>query len=127
ARTRCSSSTTHHQAEYPNKYRRISDRYAPRVPPRLCTTPPGTECDHPGSAGDHVASTSVNHAASAANRIQRASRSSAEMRVCRGEGPLRVLREARGEAVEIRGMRLIIIGHPPKDTYLCPRPNTLKS
>ncbi|CFN76636.1 Uncharacterised protein [Bordetella pertussis] len=50
------------------------------MPPPLWMASPETECDQPGSAGLQVASTRVSQAASAANRIQRASLRSAEMR-----------------------------------------------
>src|SRR5690606_26132757 len=56
---------------------------------------------------------SASRAASAAKSIQRASRSNAVSRVCNADGPLRVLREARGDAAEMRAMRLIIIGRRP--------------
>ena len=99
------------------------------MPPRLCTAPAGTECDQPGSAAFQVASTRVSQAARAAKRIN-GPRAAEDSRVCSGEGPLRVLREARGVAFEIRGMRLIIIGRQSKDTCPCPRlpprPSTLK-
>src|SRR2546421_3800547 len=70
-------STTHHQAETPNRYKSISANQAPTLPPRLRISPAATLWDHPGSARLKVVRTRERYRAPATRTNSLDSRSSA--------------------------------------------------
>src|SRR5262245_21684538 len=78
------SSTTHHQAETPKRYRSVSATQAPTLPPRLRISPTATLCDQPGSARLKVPRTSDRYRAAATRTNSRDSRSSAATLLGRG-------------------------------------------
>src|SRR5207248_9233490 len=70
-------STTHHQAETPNRYNSISASQAPTRPPRLRISPAATLWDHPGSDRLKVVRSRERERALATRRNSLDSRSSA--------------------------------------------------